>query len=106
MTDPITAVIGPHQSHTSLIVCGKRSPVRSLPPRLVPKPDAFALGPAGTGDEKTSSQGDVLTAAREGTRERETKTPSFRIGLADVVPLSGGGVLFGKAVKYDLAGGV
>src|SRR5689334_13069939 len=74
VTDPITAVIGPHQSHTSLIVRGKRSPGRNLPPRLVPKPDAFALGPADAGDKKTPSQGDVLTTARERARERKAET--------------------------------
>jgi len=103
---PIAAVIGPHQSHASLIIGGKRSPVGPLPPRLIPKPDAFALGPASTGNQKASNQGNVLTAVRERAREREAESAPFRIRFAEVAPLSGRGVLLGQSIQYHLAGWV
>jgi hypothetical protein len=44
VTNPVTAVIGPHQSHTSLIIREKRGPIRPVPPRLVAKSYAFSFG--------------------------------------------------------------
>jgi hypothetical protein len=44
MTDPVAAVIGPHQSHTRLVVREKRGAIGGLPPWLVAKSDAFSFG--------------------------------------------------------------
>lgn len=104
MAYPIAAVISPHQSYASLIIGGKRSPVGPLPPRLIAKADAFALGPAGAGHQKAPTRSDILTATRECTSEREAETPPIRIGLAQIAPLSTPRVLLRQGIQYNLAG--
>jgi hypothetical protein len=48
----------------------------------------------------------VLTTAREGAGKRETETPSLGIRFADVLPLSGGRILFGKPIQHNFTGGI
>jgi hypothetical protein len=75
-----------------------------LSPRLIPKPNAFAFGPASAGDQKAAIEGDVLTARGECPGERKAEPPPFRIGFAEIAPLSARGVLRGQSIQHDLAG--
>src|ERR1700758_558008 len=77
MTYSVSAIVGPHQAHTGLIIGRKRYAIAACPPRLVPEPHTFSFAAARAGDEKSTCHCDMPAVTGESAREREAEAATI-----------------------------